>query len=181
MAELLSILASIGELLLKVVAALFTWLLVITGWRVVSDFQDRRERNKARLSHLLELRTLLKAVEQVAVEFHTAEAYSDALARKVVRSIKLVTTELRHLQQVGVVSGDWPRYVMLVRQSATGVNFDKSTFKTLDGSAEVILDLESRKDQLDDFVLRSAADLLDRAAPPISWSLLWSTLRGQPR
>jgi len=181
MAECLSVLTAVGELLFKALPALFTWVLVIAGWRVVSDFQDRRERTKARLSHLLELRTMLKGVEQVAVEFHTSETYSDALARKVVRSIKLVTSELRHLQKVGVVSGDWPQYVMFIRQAATGLNFDKSTFKPLDGSAEVILNLETRKDQLDDFVLLSAAQLLDGAAPPISLSLIWSTLRGTSR
>lgn len=109
--------------LIKGLSQVFTWLLVIVGWIVVSDQQYHRELIKARRDKLDEVRKKLADLEASSRKFHSTN-YDVDLMQSIMRNISAVSLELSLLRNESIVGVGTTNDMVTLRQSITGQNFD---------------------------------------------------------
>ncbi len=126
--------------------SIVTWLIVLGGWIVVHSATLARERRKEKRDAANTLIEAIKAVEQFAVCFHTAEKYdssaSDALIWRVSRLIRI-------LQRPPLKAMDIPLNLMVrFRKGITLKNIDPSSFTTQTYHSDLIRDIRNATDEM---------------------------------
>lgn len=141
--------------ILKFIGQLVTWLTVIVGWIVVADQQSYRELRKDRAARLNDIRKALTEAEELAISFHTAEAYvrKDALAMR--RKLLAIGRELTVLGDCNFVDKQASEAMLDLREACSGFNDSPATFVQQDHFSDAIGKIMSSRDELDDILVAS--------------------------
>lgn len=123
-----------------------TWGIVLAGWVVVHCATLARERRKENREAVTRIIEEIKAVENLAVTFHTSEKFdsqiSDSLIWRVNRAIR--TLQRQPLQTLDIPLGMMVRF----RKGLTLLNTDASTFAMQTYHCEIVRGIRSVTDEL---------------------------------
>lgn len=144
--------ATLGSYLVQV----FTWTLVILGWLVVVDQTEYRELTKIALARIAALRDQLRAIEELAIKFHTSP-YEHASSNELARKIKKFSDELMDLKGSGYISQASASCSIDVRKAVTLSNFDQSTHQVLMRRDPIVANIEAIADNTDTQLMRCAS------------------------
>lgn len=163
------------DLLAKLLFTILTLATVIGGWAVVNALQSRREVSKSLIAKLEGMREKLAQLEALGKEFHSGQSHCAHKANRIVRAIKLLSTELKDAEQSGAIKAGWAELQFRLRSSMTLQNFDPATFQTQLYTSSVIMDFEYAKDSLDGYLMGSIRQLNEKLCQPESvWTMLKS-------
>lgn len=110
--------------LVKAASQVFTWLLVIVGWIVVSDQQYHRELIKARREKIEDVRKKLRELDDSARKFHNG-IYDVSLMQAILRMTSGISMEISLLKSEGVIGMGTVDDMVSLRQAITSENFDE--------------------------------------------------------
>lgn len=150
--------------------AFVTWLTVIVGWMVVADQQNYRELRKDRSSRLNDLRSKLLDVEHQAVDFHTADAFSESGAFILRRELGSLARELTILKDCKFIDMGCLELMVALRQACTEMNDTEVKFQKQVHFSERIGEIMAAREALDD---RLSAGLTDAL---LSNKSIWDSL-----
>ena len=104
-----------------------SWILIIAGWVVVNDQNNKRETRKEVRASLLELYRILDEIEDAAYEYHTTDGDAGK-ARKIVRAIHQIAPRIIMAKR-GPIKFHYTRVLADFRRAITFENFDTAAFK----------------------------------------------------
>lgn len=165
------------DLLAKLAFTVLTLATVIGGWAVVNALQSRREVSKSLISKLEAVRAKLAQLEELGKEFHSAECHCAHKANRIVRAIKLLSTELKDAEQGGAVNDCWSQHQFRLRSAVTLQNFEPADFQTQAYDSTVIRGLEYAKDSLDEYLMESIRQLNEKLCQPESIKDMLKSIR----
>jgi hypothetical protein len=131
----------------QLASSVVAWFLVVIGWLVVSDQQDKREISKNAYSRLLSMRSELEIIEKEAVTHHTS-AYSLDRVRLILRKVAMISGEVSHLRRLGFLEPSCVTAILRFRSAITLHNFDQSSYQALGLSDQRVTEIEVRRDEV---------------------------------
>lgn len=161
--------------LLAKYTSLFTLATVVIGWIVVNWQNNRREERKEVRSSLSEVIDEIIKLEDLAVEYHTAESRLKESEKDITKKITRLSSRFRHLR---FQSTALKNLFIKFKQAITLDNFETNRFVS-QGSDSEILELvgmysEQLQDELESEFSRSfRAPFVYRSAAAIRRFLLW--------
>ena len=165
------------DLLAKLVFTVLTLATVIGGWAVVNALQSRREVSKSLVAKLEGIRIRLAQLEELGKEFHSARCHCTQKANRIVRAIKLLSTELKDAEQSGALTNCWDKHQFRLRSALTLQNFEPAHFQTQIYNSNVIRDVEYAKDSLDEYLMESIRLVNETLCRPESIKDMLSSIR----
>lgn len=123
-----------------------SWGLVVVGWLVINQQNNKRETRKEIRSALSALYELLHTIEDKALKYHTGNG--DPLESRTLK---------RHLAQIyprvglafqSTIDCKYSREVFAFRQAVTLRNFDTASFAALDASDPFFESISNAREQL---------------------------------
>lgn len=162
------------DYVIRGLAALIAWLLVVVGWAVVNDLTVQRERKKSAEEKINDLRKALDEVEELAVQHHIEE-FDEARAKKIAKKVRSVSMECSHLERCNIISAGWRTASIAVKRTVTMQNFERKGHRRLPPGDDLIVTLESAFNDFQRFLMRSIEDAV-RDAEPLR-ATLWRIVR----
>lgn len=123
-----------------------TWGMVLVGWFVVHYATKSRERHKENREAVARIIEEIKAVENLAVKFHTSEKFDSQTSDSLIWRVNRVN---RTLQRPPLKILDIPvRLMVRFRKELTLLNTDSSTFLTQTFNSEIVKGTRAVTDEL---------------------------------
>ena len=104
-----------------------SWVLIVAGWMVINNQNNRRETRKEVRASLLELYKFLDEIEDSAYEYHTTDG-DTGKARKILRAIQQIAPRIIMARR-GPIVFHYTKALTNFRRAITFENFDTSTFE----------------------------------------------------
>jgi len=118
-----------------------TWLVVITGWYVVNDKNNDREKRKEVRSLIDSIQNMLDDIEKESIQYHTNKQ-SEELSFQIKRNLNNnLSSKVNVLKLRGFEIGKCDKYRKQLRQAITLKNFDTNDFQPQAFSSEIIRDI----------------------------------------
>lgn len=133
--------------LLAKYTSLFTLVTVVLGWIVVNWQNNNREERKEVRSSLSDAVEEIIALEDKAVEYHSADSRSLEYEREITKRITRLSSRIRHL---GIESEGLRRLFIRFKQSMTLDNFETSRFSKQNPDSEILEMISMHSEQLQD-------------------------------
>lgn len=161
--------------LLAKYTSLFTLATVIIGWIVVNWQNNNREERKEVRSSLSDVLEEIIGLEDLAVEYHTAQARSNPKEREITSKITRLSAKVRHLR---FESSAIKNLFIKLKQAITLDNFETNRFVTQGLDSEILELIEMYSGQLQDeleseFSRSFRAPFAYRLASAIRRFLIW--------
>lgn len=122
-----------------------TWLVVITGWYVVNDKNNDREKRKEVRSLIDSIQNMLDDIEKEAIQYHTNNQ-SEELSFQIKRNLNNnLSSKVKVLKLKGFEIGKCDKYRKKLRQAITLNNFDTNGFQPQSFTSEIIRDILTSK------------------------------------
>ena len=123
-----------------------TWGMVLVGWISVHRATLSRERRKEKREAVTRIIEEIKAVEDLAIRFHTSEKFDSQISDALIWRVNRVTRTLQRppLQILDIPLGLMVRF----RKGLTLLNTDASTFVTQTYHGEIIKGVRAIADEL---------------------------------
>lgn len=122
-----------------------TWLVVITGWYVVNDKNNDREKRKEVRSLIDSIQNILDDIEKEAIQYHTNDQ-SEELSFQIKRNLNNnLSSKVKILKLKGFEIGKCDKYRKQLRQAITLNNFDTEKFEPQAFTSEIVRDILNRK------------------------------------
>ena len=122
-----------------------TWLAVITGWYVVNDKNNDREKRKEVRSLIDSIQNMLDDIEKEAIQYHTNNQ-SEELSFQIKRNLNNnLSSKVKVLKLKGFEIGKCDKYRKKLRQAITLNNFDTNGFQPQSFTSEIIRDILTSK------------------------------------
>lgn len=122
-----------------------TWLVVITGWYVVNDKNNDREKRKEVRSLIDSIKNMLDDIEKEAIQYHTNNQ-SEELSFQIKRNLNNnLSSKVKVLKLKGFEIGKCDKYRKKLRQAITLNNFDTNGFQPQPFTSEIIRDILTSK------------------------------------
>lgn len=123
-----------------------TWALVLLGWYVVHRTTLLRERRKENRESVAQLIHDIKATEELAVRFNTAEQFEPLVSESVIWQTSRI---IRTLQRKPLKDLNIPLTLMVkFRRGLTLMNTDASSFQTQTCNGDVVIGIRSITDRM---------------------------------
>lgn len=122
-----------------------TWAVVIIGWIVVNQQNNRREERKevkASMSNIIEL---TDEITTKALEYHKKSEHSAELSKDIRLQLQRLGFRIQHLH---FYDGILNRSIFEYRNSITYKNFDSVDHKSVSDDSEIIEDIHHSSDAL---------------------------------
>lgn len=122
-----------------------TWLVIITGWYVVNDKNNDREKRKEVRSLIDSIQNMLDDIEKEAIQYHTNNQ-SEELSFQIKRNLNNnLSSKVKVLKLKGFEIGKCDKYRKKLRQAITLNNFDTNGFQPQSFTSEIIRDILTSK------------------------------------
>ena len=136
-------------------ASFITWILIVTGWLVVSERQIQLEVAKNSYARMHRLREDIDEIEKKSVDFHVS-GFDKAKLHLLLRSISSLGREVSQLVKAKHLGAGAYSFVTRMRQAVSSNNTEQSTYVCQDFDSEIILEIQAARDALDRIFLESA-------------------------
>lgn len=140
---------------MEIVKVVGAWALVVLGWMIVSDQQEKRELAKNGYTRINALREGLRSLSVKAINHHTNK-FDEGDTREIMRALKIFYIEISHLRKHNYLQFSTANDAFAFRQALTGRNFDSGSYVTQPFDSEIVADIELATDSLDRQLLESA-------------------------
>ena len=125
---------------------------VVAGWAATHFLSEARERRKETRGQIEKFIDRLQALEIVVRDFHTAEAFSSSKTLALIADLDRIE---RSLSRIGILDIDgFTPAIIFLRRSVTLKNFDASSFKTQTQDSEILEDVGTSCQDVEDEIER---------------------------
>lgn len=128
------------------------WMIAVVGWGVTHLLSDVRERRKEARSQIDKLYEALAKVQSDARNFHLSAAFDGALAEDLTIRVRGLERQLRRLGSFN--QDDLVPKIIALRRSVTLRNFDSSSFTQQQVGSDILEDIASAVEGMEDEVER---------------------------
>jgi len=136
--------------LLSSLGSSIPWIVAIVGWGFTHLFSEARERRKEARTQLDKLYDQLYAIEKLAQDFHCAKEYSEGKAGEILAKLQVLE---RTISRIPILKADdLVRALVHLRRSITLSNFDRSTFAQQPHECDIVQDVFSASQDMEDAV-----------------------------
>lgn len=136
----------------QAIAQVGTWVLVVLGWIIVNRQNNKRESRKEVRGQLDQVSELLVELEEMAVEYHTAQQQNAKLARSIKHAITRLTNVVHY---IGLADArDFNRRIVRLRRTITLKNFDSANHQPVVVDGDFLENISSAAQDLIDLLER---------------------------
>lgn len=144
------------------------WIVAALGWAFTHFLSEARERRKEVRSQIDKLYEQLYKLEQDARGFHCSSAYDPAKAGDVNTKIQILE---RSMTRVPIFVMDrFSSYIIRLRRAVTMRNFDSSEFVAQTQDSEILQDIFSASQDIEDEMERQYRDNYKATFPYFKFS-----------
>lgn len=118
-----------------VMYAPITWLIVIVGWMVINDQNNKRETRKEIRARIDIVRKWIESAEIKAIEYHTSEN-NPPLARSIKSDIARISSTVNSIENI--LENDLPFLIFRFRSAVTLENFDATEHRVIEIDDDLI-------------------------------------------
>lgn len=101
---------------------IITWLVIIIGWFIVNNQQNKREQRKERRAQIDIFNSNISQLEKKAISYHTNILHDEQLAREIKRKFDELRKFSLRIKLIDIK--DLNRLIIALRRSITYENFD---------------------------------------------------------
>ncbi len=131
----------------RLVGTFITPILVIIGWVIVNNQNNKREDRKELRKFIDELIERIETLEELAVKFHTSKKYKDSTAAEILSSHTKITAQLGRSRLECIECYD---AAVAFNESFSDENFAPNNFTKQNPDSELINNIHAQANQFRD-------------------------------